>query len=118
MYAIRSYYADPNRLKQILNNLVANAIKFTKVGNINISYTRQGSTLQFCVSDTGIGIENEKLELIFDRFIKIENMNSHVYRGGGLGLSISKKLAEILGGKIWAESEVEKGSVFYFTISE
>ncbi len=112
------FYTDPNRLKQILNNLVANAIKFTKVGNINISYTRQGSTLQFCVSDTGIGIENEKLELIFDRFIKIENMNSHVYRGGGLGLSISKKLAEILGGKIWAESEVEKGSVFYFTISE
>lgn len=111
-------FTDPIRLTQILSNLISNAIKYTKEGEINISYQKNHSELTFLVNDTGIGIEKEKAKFIFDRFNKIEDVNNKIYRGGGLGLSICKNLVEVLGGRIWVESEPGKGSTFYFTIKQ
>ncbi len=116
--------SDEIRLKQILNNLLGNAIKFTHEGTIEFGYTiieriRKNSRerqIKFFVKDTGIGISPKIIDSIFKRFTKIEPDNNKLYSGAGLGLTISKKLAEILGGQIWAESELKKGSTFYLTI--
>ncbi|MBN1158675.1 MAG: PAS domain S-box protein [Bacteroidales bacterium] len=115
---VKSYIrTDPVRLRQILTNLVGNAIKFTHEGFIEFGYDLTPQNfLQFYVKDTGIGISPEKLDLIFERFIQADNSPSRKYGGSGLGLAISKGLAELLGGKMWAESTVKSGSTFYFTI--
>jgi PAS domain S-box-containing protein len=108
---------DPIRLRQILTNLVGNAIKFTHRGSIEFGYELEDSkTIRFYVKDTGIGIPADKLQLIFERFIQADSSPSRKYGGSGLGLAISKGLVELLGGRMWAESEVAKGSTFYFTI--
>jgi len=110
-------YTDPFRLKQIMTNLLSNAFKFTDRGYIELGYYQEKeSCVTLFVRDTGIGIPSEKYSYIFDRFSKIENDRNRPIGGTGLGLAISKKLAELLGGKLWVESEISKGSVFYVSL--
>lgn len=108
--------ADEIRLKQVLSNLITNAIKFTSKGYIEIGVLIQKNELLFYVKDTGIGIDKDKLELIFERFKQAHDSYSKEYGGSGLGLAICKALVNLMGGKIWVESEKNLGSVFYFTI--
>jgi signal transduction histidine kinase/ligand-binding sensor domain-containing protein len=107
---------DNLRLVQILNNLISNAIKFTEEGTITIQYTIEQEKVHFAIIDTGIGLGEEDMEKIFNRFYKAENYKLKAYRGGGLGLAICKNLCEALGGDIWVKSELGKGSEFHFTI--
>lgn len=108
--------SDQEKVYSILTNLIKNAIKYTQSGNIDFGFVKKGKDLQFFVKDTGDGISEERLNLIFDRFIRNELHENDASEGSGLGLSISKAYVEMLGGKIWAESEVGVGSQFYFTI--
>jgi signal transduction histidine kinase/ligand-binding sensor domain-containing protein/CheY-like chemotaxis protein len=109
---------DEIKIKQILSNLISNAIKFTEKGYIEIgcNILNDNQMLEFSVKDTGIGIKKEDQEIIFQRFRKIEDDKSNIYRGAGLGLTISMHLVTLLKGQIRVESNVGKGSVFYFTI--
>lgn len=114
---------DREKLHAILTNLLKNALKFTNIGSIEFGYrvlqnknSRLGEELEFFVKDTGIGIRLDKQEPIFERFRQGSEKLTRRYEGAGLGLSISKAYIEKLGGKIWVESEEEKGSIFYFTI--
>lgn len=114
-------FGDPGRLKQILNNLISNAVKFTPQGEIfievkKVSETEDTDILEFKVFDTGIGISQDKLEVIFDSFQQADNSKTRRYGGTGLGLSISKKIVEMMGGEISVSSEEGKGSTFAFTI--
>jgi len=111
---------DPGRLRQVLTNLVGNAIKFTAVGevaiNARLETTENGVTaIRFSVRDTGIGIPADRLDAIFNPFTQVDGSITRKYGGTGLGLSISKKLAEMMGGEVGIESEVGKGSTFWFT---
>nr|WP_321452206.1 two-component regulator propeller domain-containing protein [uncultured Carboxylicivirga sp.] len=110
-------FTDRDRLKQILDNLLSNAVKFTHQGEIvfGISYSSSWH-IGFYVKDTGIGIHKTDQDKIFDRFRKIEEKTQNLYRGGGLGLAISKYLVELLGGTIEVESVVNEGSTFSFTV--
>ncbi|KAJ3855315.1 histidine kinase [Lentinula lateritia] len=118
---------DSLRLRQVITNLVGNAIKFTpskvtRKGHVALScrllaMDDQNVTLEFCVSDTGIGIAKDKLNLIFDTFCQADGSTTREYGGTGLGLSISKRLVSLMQGNMWVESEVQKGSRFFFTIS-
>jgi len=112
---------DPIRLKQIISNLVGNAIKFTPSGKvvINLSIAAKDleySTLLFEVLDTGIGIEKDKLKDIFEGFTQTMGERNHEYGGTGLGLTITQKLAKLFNGEVWVESEVNKGSTFFLKI--
>ncbi len=107
---------DETKLIQILNNLIGNALKFTEYGSIFFGCILNGDNLEFLVEDTGIGITPEMHQEIFKRFRQVENTVTRKFGGSGLGLAISKANVELLGGKIWLESEIEKGSKFYFTI--
>jgi len=108
---------DPLRFQQIISNLIDNALKFTEDGFIEFGYHIQSKNfLLFYVKDTGIGIEQNKKQAIFDRFRKLEDDKTRVFRGAGLGLAICRNLVELLGGKIWVESVPGAGSSFYFTI--
>jgi CheY-like chemotaxis protein len=108
---------DREKLYAILTNLIKNAIKYTDGGSIEFGYEKKDQFLEFFVKDTGIGIAKSKQEDIFKRFIQVNhNRKSRFYEGAGLGLAITKAYVEMLGGKIWVESEEEKGSRFYFTI--
>jgi signal transduction histidine kinase/CheY-like chemotaxis protein len=108
--------SDKLRLKQVINNLIENAIKYTEKGFIKVDCTVENKYLKFAVSDSGIGISKENTDIIFDRFRKIENVTEKLYRGTGLGLSISRKIVEMLAGQIWVESDLGIGSSFYFTM--
>ncbi len=109
--------SDPERLRQIIINLITNAIKFTLEGSISFGCTfEDNDLLKFYVKDTGIGIPSDKIDTVFDRFGQISDKRIKNSKGTGLGLSISKNLVELMGGKMWAESEPGKGSTFYFTI--
>src|SRR3989339_727558 len=110
------FKTDREKLFAILSNLVKNSLKFTFKGSIEIGYHKKGEFLEFFVKDTGIGISPEKQKIIFERFIQADMSNTRSSEGTGLGLSISKAYVEMLGGKIWLESEEDKGSIFYFTI--
>jgi two-component system phosphate regulon sensor histidine kinase PhoR len=107
--------ADKDALLQIMVNLVGNAIKFTKRGNIWVKTKLENKHIRFSIQDTGIGIEKKHLNKIFDKFYRIETA-VHEIPGTGLGLSIVKELVEKHGGKIWVESKIGEGSTFYFTI--
>jgi PAS domain S-box-containing protein len=107
---------DKTRLRQVLTNVLNNAIKFTDEGHIKFGYTKVDQYLQFFVEDSGIGISEGMHEKIFEPFRQAELDISHQFGGTGLGLSISTKLVELLGGNMWLESKPGKGSVFYFTI--
>jgi PAS domain S-box-containing protein len=111
---------DPGRLRQILVNLLANAAKFTEKGKILLSVERESADpenlrLHFSVRDTGIGIPPEKHALIFEPFAQADGSTKRRFSGTGLGLTICARLVEMMGGKIWLESEVGKGSTFHFT---
>ncbi len=136
-------YSDMDSIRIILLNLIENAIKYTESGHIEIGckilhkntnsaatnnsvslatqpkkkITIEPSELQFYVKDTGIGIDQGDLKYVFDKFRKIDNDNTKLYRGLGLGLTIAKSMVEQLNGEIWLESETSKGSTFYFTVS-
>jgi len=107
---------DELKLDSILINLVKNAIKYSYKGTIKISCDKKDDKLKFSVKDTGIGIPQNRLEAIFDRFVQADIEDRHVREGSGLGLAIVKSYVDMLGGKIWVESEVDIGSTFYFTI--
>jgi PAS domain S-box-containing protein len=111
---------DATRLRQVVINLTGNAIKFTSQGEVTVKVQVQGSEgderiLQFTVADTGIGIPEEKRELIFAPFSQADTSTTRKYGGTGLGLTISTRLVQMMGGKMWVESEVGKGSQFHFT---
>ena len=109
---------DGARLRQVLTNLVGNAIKFTDQGEVTLTVGREDGedgVLRFTVVDTGVGIPEEKLKLIFDPFSQADSSTTRKYGGTGLGLTISARLAELMGGKIWVESEVGRGTKFHFT---
>jgi len=108
--------SDDIRIRQILYNLLSNALKFTKTGFIKFGYTSVDGKLQFYVQDTGKGISKEKQSLIFERFRQEEDTYTREFGGTGLGLSISKGLVVLLGGSMWMESEESIGTTFYFTI--
>jgi len=113
-------YTDKSRFKQVMNNLISNAIKFTDEGEIICGYIQIASggrkLLKIFVKDTGIGIPEESQEYIFNRFSKLDDKRKKTYKGTGLGLAISKKLIQMLGGNIGVQSEINKGSEFYFTL--
>ncbi|RUS27402.1 hypothetical protein BC938DRAFT_483305 [Jimgerdemannia flammicorona] len=113
---------DPLRLRQVITNLIGNAIKFTTEGEVVLSTklatAAEGESLilEFCVTDTGIGIEDDKIHMIFDTFSQADGSTTRKYGGTGLGLSISKRLVHLMGGELWVKSIVNKGSQFYFTV--
>jgi CheY-like chemotaxis protein len=112
---------DPKRLRQILTNLVGNALKFTERGSVTLRVEPEPEGddpdwLRFSVADTGIGIAADKAEMIFERFTQADSSTTRKYGGTGLGLAISKGLTELMGGRIGCVSELGKGSTFYFTV--
>jgi len=109
-------YGDAQRLTQCLLNVAGNALKFTRQGRVEIWVERQGETLVYRVSDTGIGIPQHQLDSIFGEFQQANSSITHAYGGTGLGLSITKKFVEMHGGRIWVESEEGQGSTFFFSI--
>ena len=114
---------DPSRLRQIILNLISNALKFTEKGEIVINIEIESQqhddqySLRITVKDTGIGIPAEKLEAIFASFTQVDSSTTRKYGGTGLGLTISRSLVQMMGGKIWVESEINKGSSFIFTVN-
>lgn len=118
--------ADPNRLRQILGNLLHNAIKFTEQGEVKLSVWAEeafesGSAsesyeVHFSVQDTGIGIREDQMNLLFQPFSQVDATVTREYGGTGLGLAISKKLVKMMGGEIWVESQIGRGSTFHFSI--
>ncbi|HPR32576.1 MAG TPA: ATP-binding protein, partial [Prolixibacteraceae bacterium] len=111
-----NFIADQNKLDSILTNLIKNAIKYTTDGTISISCQIKEPDIEFCINDSGIGIPKHKQKAIFNRFEQADIDDRRVFEGSGLGLAIAKSYVEMLGGKIWVESEEGKGSTFYFTI--
>ncbi len=114
---------DVTRVRQVLANLLSNAVKFTDQGEVTLSVSAAPAPpadsmyeLHFAVRDTGIGIPADRMGRLFQSFSQVDSSTNRRYGGTGLGLAISKRLVELMGGKIWAESEVGKGSTFYFTI--
>jgi PAS domain S-box-containing protein len=113
---------DVTRLRQILVNLLGNAIKFTKVGGVSVFAIAREITdsalieIEFAVKDTGIGIPFERRDRLFQAFSQVDSSITRQYGGTGLGLAISKQLSELMGGRIWVESQPNQGSTFYFTI--
>ena len=111
---------DPGRIRQIILNLIGNAVKFTHEGEVALKVQTdlledRSSTLHFIVSDTGVGIPSDKLESIFDSFSQADTSTTREFGGTGLGLTISRRLVQMMGGRIWAESTPGKGSTFHFT---
>ena len=113
-------FTDSQKLKQVLINLLKNALKFTDKGFIEFGYTEveadNTNYLKFHVKDTGIGIDKKYHEVIFNIFRQIDDTKTRRYGGTGIGLCIAKRIVEMLGGKIWVDSEPGKGSIFYFTV--
>ncbi|MDZ8093549.1 MAG: ATP-binding protein [Nostoc sp. DedQUE05] len=120
---------DITRLRQVLINLISNAIKFTETGSIEVSVIIRNNSdinhssaanpdeIQFSIKDTGIGIPRDRLERLFKAFSQVNSSITRQYGGTGLGLAICKQLCELMGGRIWVESEFNAGSTFYFTIA-
>ncbi len=107
---------DQFRFRQVLNNLLSNAIKYTDEGEVKFGYRLEENYVIFYVSDSGIGIEKNDFMRVFDYFQKLDNDKTKLYKGTGIGLSICKKLVELLGGEIWLESEAGEGSTFSFKL--
>jgi PAS domain S-box-containing protein len=109
-------FTDQDKLKQILMNLLSNAVKFTREGSVTVTARRHNSVVELAVVDTGIGIPEDKLELIFEEFRQVDSSIARTYGGTGLGLSISRRLARLLGGDLNVQSTVGVGSTFTVTI--
>jgi len=109
-------YSDAFRLRQVLNNLINNAIKFTNQGYIIVRVKVQKDQVYICVEDSGIGISLHHQKRIFDRFLKLESSGENLYAGNGLGLTITKNLIELLNGNIGLESEPGVGTIFHFNL--
>ncbi len=109
-------YGDLQLVRQIFVNLLDNAAKYTPQGRIEVSADKKGEMLEICVADTGIGIAEEKLSDIFKGFYQVSTGLSREYQGTGIGLSLSKKLVEAHGGRLWVKSKPGHGSRFYFTL--
>jgi len=109
-------YADKAKTRQVLINILGNAVKFTNEGSVKLDVAETDSDFIFSVTDTGIGIKEEDLEAIFESFKQVGPAQIAGYEGTGLGLAISKQFIEMQGGRIWAESELGKGSTFTFTL--
>lgn len=109
---------DRSKLKQILINLIKNALKFTFEGYVEygLSIEKIDNVIMFYVKDTGIGIRQEDSEIIFENFRQVDDSNTRIFGGTGLGLSVAKKYSEMIGGKIWVESKFGEGSTFYLTL--
>jgi signal transduction histidine kinase len=112
-----SVYTDPRKLRQTLFNLIENALKYTNEGYVEIGYNlTENSMIEFYVKDTGLGFPKEKLDVIFQRFRQVDDSNTRNFGGIGLGLALSQKFVEMMGGSMYAESSPGNGSIFYFTI--
>ncbi len=109
-------FADPNRVQQILFNLVGNAIKFTDMGSVSVTASQQGNLCEISISDTGIGIPEERFDDIFQMFEQVEHSGTRRQGGAGLGLAITRKLVELNGGEIRVTSDMGEGSQFSFTL--
>ncbi len=109
-------YTDEGKVAQILRNFISNALKFTEQGEVRIAAVRQGNAIAFSVADTGIGIAPENRERIFEEYIQVESSLQKKAKGTGLGLPLSRKLAELLGGSVWVSSEIGSGSTFFAAI--
>ncbi len=109
-------HTDCERLRQVFVNLLDNAIKYTEQGSIVFGYAHQGNKLRFYVKDTGIGVPEHHKEHLFDRFYKVEDHPEKLFRGTGIGLYLCKNIVKLLGGEIGVNSEINKGSEFYFTL--
>lgn len=116
----RMIRGDPVRLRQILGNLLDNAIKFTERGGVLVLVSSEffdsEYEVHFAIQDTGIGVPEDRMDRLFKSFSQVDDSISRKYEGAGLGLAVSKSLVETMGGRIWAESDIEKGSTFHFTI--
>lgn len=112
------FVTDEHKVRQVLTNFISNAVKFTELGFVEIGFKVQSEDYLFWVKDTGIGIEKKNLDIIFEWFRKIEDNSEKLYRGSGLGLAISIRLSELLGGKVWVDSEIGVGSTFYFSLPQ
>ena len=112
---------DPGRVGQVLLNLVGNVLKFTEKGEVGVrvvvdAIEEKASMLHFVVSDSGVGIVPEKFDMIFDSFNQADTSTTRQFGGTGLGLTISRSLAQMMGGRLWVESELGTGSRFHFTV--
>jgi signal transduction histidine kinase len=106
---------DRRRLRQVLLNLISNAIKFTNEGTVTVSVKNQGQEMLFSVIDTGVGISSDKQDLIFEPFVQVERGERQI-QGTGLGLPISRSLVRAHGGELWVDSVRGEGSAFFFTL--
>jgi signal transduction histidine kinase len=113
---VQAIYADRTRFKQVLFNLLSNAIKFTNEGRVSLRIRRKGDEVQVAVEDSGIGIDEQNLAIVFEQFRQVDGSLTRTAGGTGLGLPISKSLVEMHGGKIWVKSVVGSGTTFYFTL--
>jgi PAS domain S-box-containing protein len=113
--SVSEIYSDQNLLEGILINFINNAFKYTESGYISVNSNTENNNIVFKVRDTGLGISKGKIDTVFDRYKKEDNHLTKKYEGAGLGLSICKSYAELLNGKVWVESELGKGSSFYFS---
>jgi signal transduction histidine kinase len=107
---------DEQRIAQVLLNLLGNAIKFTEVGEVRVEVVVSNQTFLVSVSDTGLGLSEIDQKRIFKEFQQVDGSSTRIKGGTGLGLSIAKRIVEMHGGRIWVESTVGKGSIFWFTL--
>ncbi|WP_066633792.1 sensor histidine kinase [Labilibacter marinus] len=108
-------FTDKTKFIQVISNLLTNAIKFTEQGSVTFGYEQVKHELVFFVEDTGLGIDEDMITKVFERFRQVDPSQQRIVGGNGLGLAISKGFVELLGGRIWVESEINQGSRFYFT---
>lgn len=112
-----SILTDEDKLKKVLINLMENALKYTESGSIDFGYDMlEDKKIRFFVKDSGLGFNQEKLDVLFERFRQFDEGHSRSFGGMGLGLTLSKKFVELLGGTMWADSTPGEGSIFYFTL--
>ncbi|TIT56098.1 MAG: hybrid sensor histidine kinase/response regulator, partial [Mesorhizobium sp.] len=115
------FIGDVGRIRQIVTNLLGNAVKFTDEGHVLVDVTGErvptGTRLTISVTDTGIGIPEEKLKLVFEKFSQVDTSSTRRHEGTGLGLAITSRLVDLMGGDIGVESAEGKGSTFWFTVT-
>jgi len=109
-------YADPNRIQEVFQNIIDNAIKYTMAGQVEVRLTGDNNTIQIQVKDTGGGIKAEDIPHLFQKFYRVDNSTTRTVGGTGLGLFICRKIIELYNGRIWVESEYGKGSTFFINL--